>query len=329
LKSHKKNKMREILNNIVYFNSCEFTLDELVRNKKDKKIFIVFSTFGERESDLVFSKINLLKTAGGDFIDKIFLSHRRVDCNRVEKTEVRARDADPGIEIVICNSLSVPDMGEEKGKGADMRRTIFYINSICKDSVHADNVIIVFLDADVLPEFFNIHFVLGLAGAVLEGFDFAKASFWREMGRVKKFVAQPLFSIIDHPNIKNLSNFAYPLSGEVGGTLSFFNSVDFWQIYGVETGMIFDACFGNYKVADVNLGKYDHQHHPDANIQRMSFGIIRTFFLKLLEYGVIELKDGATIGDILSYSFIDDNGKRNVDDFDLTERKYQPCNNII
>ena len=187
----------------------------------------------------------------------------------------------------------------------------------------------VFLDADVVPRHFGVHFVTGLAGAVLKGYDFAKASFWREMGRVKKYVAQPLFSVLDHPGLKSLSQLAYPLSGEVGGTVDFFNRVHFWQIYGVETGINIDASIGGYRVADVNLGLYDHEHHGDLGIQKMSFGIIRTFIRQCVDYGILELKDGTKISDIFRASYIDENAQRQEMEFNLEEKKYQPLKNII
>jgi len=149
------------------------------------------------------------------------------------------------------------------------------------------------------------------------------------MGRVKKFVAQPLFSLIDHPRIDKLTSLAYPLSGEVAGTLAFFNSVNFWQIYGIETGINIDTCFGPYGVADVNLGLYDHRHQSDLNIQKMSFGIIRTFFLQLIDNGIIRLEDGAKVSDIFRANFIDDEGVRNHMEFNLAERKYQPLNKVL
>ncbi len=317
------------MNDMNFFDSSEFTLKKLLPLKKNKKIYVIFSTFGEREAELIYSKISLLRSKLGDFIDKIFLSHRREEADTVELTELKAKEAYSETDVLICNSIAVPDMGDEKGKGADMRRAVYTINKSYKDSCSEDDIILVFLDSDVVPEYFGEHFVLGLAGAVIEGADFAKASFWREMGRVKKYVAQPLFSLIDHPALKKLTDFAYPLSGEVAGTLSFFNSVNFWQIYGVETGINFDASFGDYKISDINLGLYDHEHHPDINIQRMSFGIIRTFFLKLQEYGIIELKDNAKIGDIFKASFIGELGKRQFMEFDLTEERYEPIKKIL
>ena len=317
------------MKDITLFEASEFSINRILQLKKDKKVFVVFSTFGEREAEMIYDKIKLLRSECDDLIDNIILSHRREENNRVELTEIKAREADCNIEILICNSLFTPDMGDEKGKGADMRRTLYHINRSHIDSGSEKDIIVVFLDADVLPEYFGIHFVTALAGAVLEGYDFAKASFYREMGRVKKFVAQPLFAVINHPDIKKLSHFAYPLSGEVAGTLKFFNSVDFWQIYGVETGIDIDACFGDYKVADINLGKYDHEHHSDINIQKMSFGIIRTFFLQLLKYGIIELKEGAEIENIFHSSFINEDGKRMFNEFDLTEKRYAPLNDIL
>ena len=317
------------MSNIKFYESGDFTVDKIRELKGNKKIYVIFSTYGERESDRIYNKITTLKKMPGALINRIFLAHRRQELNIEESTEIRAREAFDKTDILVCNTVSVPDMGQECGKGADMRRAVYTINKNYTDSVSPEDIILVFLDADVVTEYFGGHFVLGLAGGVLKGADFAKASFWREMGRVKKFVAQPIFSLIDHPKLKKLTELAYPLSGEVAGTLEFFNSVNFWQMYGVETGINMDACFGDYRIADVNLGLYDHGHHPDINIQRMSFGIMRTFFLKLIEFGIIELKDNSEIGDIFRASFIDDLGSRQFMEFDLTEKKYQPIKNIL
>ena len=316
------------MNRITYFQSSDFNLNQLLEKKGDKRVFVVFSTFGEREADLIYDKISLLRRDIGELIDMIFLSHRRTG-DEVERTEEKARAADREADIVICNSLEVPDMGVERGKGSDMRRTLYYINSSYPREFPERDTIVVFLDADVVPEHFGSHFVLGLAGAVIEGYDFSKASFWREMGRVKKYVAQPLFSIINHERLRMLTEFSYPLSGEVAGTLEFFNQVNFWQIYGVETGINVDACFGDFRVADVNLGLYDHEHHPDLDIQKMSFGIIRALFLKMIEYGVIELRDGAEISDVFKSTFIDENGERQFQEFNLRELKYRPLRDLF
>ncbi|HSV96564.1 MAG TPA: hypothetical protein VLM75_06480 [Spirochaetota bacterium] len=316
------------MKNIIKLESTDYSPEKIASLKKSSEICVVFSTFGEREAELIHHKITLLRKEAGDLIDRIILSHRRKN-DADDKTERRAKEAWSGVEIVPCNSLSVPDMGLERGKGADMRRTLYAIGTGPDRITNPRDTVIVFLDADVLTRNFNAHFVYGLAGAVLEGCDFAKASFWRGQGRVKKFVAQPLFSSIDHPALRDLRSLAYPLSGEVAGTFDFFRSVSFWQMYGVETGINIDACFGDYRVADVNLGLYDHDHHGDEIIQKMAFGIIRTYLLQLIDYGIIELKDGAEINDRLEASYIDERGGRKVIDHDLREIKYRPLREIL
>ncbi len=313
---------------INHFEASDFTIETVKALKGRRKIFVVFSTCGEREADLIHDKVKLLREEAGSVIDAVFLSHRRRG-DDMDLTEKKALAADPELRVLLNNNTCPPDMADETGKGSDMRRALFQLNREYVNGTGPSEIVVVFLDSDVLPEYFGTHFVTGLAGPVLKGYDFSKASFWRAMGRAKKFVAQPLFSLIDHPKIARLTEMAYPLSGEVAGTLEFFNSVNFWQLYGIETGINIDTCFGPYRVADVNLGLYDHRHQSDVNMQKMSFGIIRTFFLQLIDNGIIRLEDGAKVSDVFRANFIDDEGQRRRMEFDLTERKYQPLKNVI
>jgi glucosyl-3-phosphoglycerate synthase len=310
------------------YESSDFDLSGLLRAKKRRAVYVVFLTFGEREASLVSDKIRILRSELHGLLDGIMLSHRR-EGEQEDLTERNAREAWNGVEILVCNSYNVPDMGDEKGKGADMRRALYYLNREKAGTTAERDVIAVFLDADAAPEYFGAHFVMALSGAVLSGNDFARASFWREMGRVKKFVVQPLYSVIDHPSLRALAELYYPISGEVAGTLEFFNSVQFWQGYGVETGINIDICMGDYRVADVNLGLYDHEHRSDLDIQKMAFGIIRAYLIQLRDYGIIRFSDEASISDDFHISFIDQGALRKSFTFDLQERKYQPLKNIL
>ena len=313
---------------ISYLDAKEFTAERVRLLKYRSRVIVVFSTFGEREAELVGRKIALLDGEMGGIIDGFVLSHRRQGVGP-EITEARAREAHPDTQVVICNDYAVPDMGGEPGKGADMRRCLYYINTVMRKGMREDDVIVVFLDADVLPEYFGAHFALGLAGAVLEGFDFAKAGFWRAMGRVKKYVAQPLFSAIEHPGLAALSRLSYPLAGEVAGSLRFFNAVSFWQRYGVETGIDIDVAAGPYRTADVNLGRYDHEHQNELGIQKMAFGIIRTYLMQLRDYGILELRDGARIADTFRETSINEQCERVTMEFELTEKKYAPLRSVL
>ncbi|MCX7677989.1 MAG: hypothetical protein N2316_02105 [Spirochaetes bacterium] len=313
---------------IDHYEASDFPPDLVYQLKGERKLFVVFSTCGEREADLIYQKVKLIKDELSELVDEVFLSHRRLGAKE-DKTELSARNANEEIKILLNNHTTPPDMEDETGKGSDMRRALYRLNMEYVNGTGPSDIVVVFLDSDVLPEYFGAHFVTGLAGPVFKGYDFAKASFWRAMGRVKKFVAQPLFSLINHPKLTKLTELSYPLSGEVAGTLEFFNSVSFWQMYGVETGINLDTCFGQYRIADVNLGLYDHCHQSDLHIQKMSFGILRTFFLHLIENGILRLEDGASINDIFRVSFIDADGTRKRMEFNLMEKKYQPLRNVL
>ena len=313
---------------IYKYDHGDFSPDKLLELKGDKKIYVVFSTFGEREADLVIEKIGVLKKLPAGLIDRILINHRRAGENS-DRTESGISVLYKDVDILLSNEASVPDMMLEKGKGADMRRTIYKINRGYLKGDSPDSIVVVFLDADVLPEYFGIHFVTGLAGAVLNGADYAKGGFWREMGRVKKYVAQPLFSVINHPLLKGLQEFSYPLSGECAGTLEFFNSVSFSQIYGIETSVLIDAVAGDYTLADVNLGLYDHEHNSEISIQKMSFGIIKTYLHSLIEHGIISLNEGAQLSDIFSAEYINSEGKRAEMKENLREIRYRPLAEIL
>ena len=166
---------------IEQYEAADFTRDGLLRAKGKRKVFVVFSTFGEREGELIYDKIRLLREELGEYADGILVSHRRTGEGE-DLTERRAREAWDGTRVLVCNGLEVPDMGSERGKGADMRRALYHVNRSWKGDSADRDVVVVFLDADVVPRYFGPHFVLGLSGAVLDGNDFARASFWRAMG---------------------------------------------------------------------------------------------------------------------------------------------------
>jgi hypothetical protein len=311
-----------------YYSHADFSPASVLAMKGSRKIQVVFPTHGEREASLIHDKITLMRTGLGNLIDGLFLAHRRY-AETEELTERRARDAGNDVNIILVNDVRVPDMRDERGKGADMRRALYHISRNHLKGADPADVIIVFLDADASPEHFGSHFVLGLAGAVLAGHDFAKAGFWRAMGRANRYAAQPLFSLIESDGLDMLSRLSYPLSGEVAGTLDFFNRVHFWQRYGVETGINIDACLGPYRVADVNLGMYDHEHHDETAIQKMSFGVMRTFLKQLVDYGLISMGPGARISDSFRVSWIDEDGLRRREEYELEERKYPPLFDIL
>ena len=62
-------------------------------------------------------------------------------------------------------------MGDERGKGADMRRALFTINKSFAETSSRKDIVIVFLDSDVLPGYFGEHFVFDFATDGITGQD--------------------------------------------------------------------------------------------------------------------------------------------------------------
>jgi hypothetical protein len=105
--------------------------------------------------------------------------------------------------------------------------------------------------------------------------------------------------------------------------------MSFSQVYGVETGILIGAAAGEYRIADVNLGLYDHDHHNDLAIQKMSFGIIRSYLRSLLDLGIIKLSDEAEISDTFSMEYISSASERVRFRESLEEKRYRPLNEIV
>jgi hypothetical protein len=60
--------------NLTKYNHTDFSIDELLHLKGGRKILVVFSTFGEREADLVCEKITLLETLPAGLSTGLYLT---------------------------------------------------------------------------------------------------------------------------------------------------------------------------------------------------------------------------------------------------------------
>jgi glucosyl-3-phosphoglycerate synthase len=141
------------------------------------------------------------------------------------------------------------------GKGASM-----------KDGLdHAKNDIIVFLDGDIDP--YPEKMIEQMTVPILENrYDFIKASFSRNSGRVTELVAKPLLSIF----FPSLSHYTQPLSGMIAGRKSFFRKIDFFNDYGVDIGILIDMHQLNARIAEINIGYIENDSKPLQALGKMS-----------------------------------------------------------
>lgn len=141
------------------------------------------------------------------------------------------------------------------GKGASMKDGL-----LC-----AKNDIVVFLDGDIDP--YPEKMIEQMTAPIIQDeFDFIKATFARNSGRVTELVAKPLLSMF----FPTLSHYSQPLSGMIAGKRSFFQNIEFFNDYGVDIGILIDMHKQKARIAEINIGYIENDSKPLHELGRMS-----------------------------------------------------------
>lgn len=141
------------------------------------------------------------------------------------------------------------------GKGASMKDGL-----LC-----AKNEIVVFLDGDIDP--YPEQMIEQMTNPIIKDeFDFIKATFARNSGRVTELVAKPLLSMF----FPSLSNYSQPLSGMIAGKRSFFENIEFFNDYGVDVGILIDMHTQKARIAEINIGYIENDSKPLHELGKMS-----------------------------------------------------------
>lgn len=141
------------------------------------------------------------------------------------------------------------------GKGASMKDGL-----LC-----AKNEVVVFLDGDIDP--YPEQMIEQMTSPIIQDeFDFIKATFARNSGRVTELVAKPLLSMF----FPSLSNYSQPLSGMIAGKRSFFENIEFFNDYGVDVGILIDMHTQKARIAEINIGYIENDSKPLHELGKMS-----------------------------------------------------------
>jgi len=133
-----------------------------------------------------------------------------------------------------------------------------------------------------------------------EGFTFAKAFFARVendrlYGRLFRLLYAPLLEALadahDAPVLDYLGAFRYALAGECAMTADLATSVRVQRRWGLEVGTLGEAyaVAGSEGVAQVDLGRYEHDHRAvsgPTGLSEMSRGVTSALFRVVSEAGV-------------------------------------------
>ncbi len=274
-----------------YHHSVFWDIMNIVREKERQnlKISLCIPTLNEESTigkEIVLFKAELMHRY--PLLDEIAV----IDSGSSDNTRDVA--ASFGADVYLSSDI-LPHLGTKRGKGENLWKAIYQLRGD----------IIVYVDADIK----NIHprFVYGLVAPLVYRSEvhYVKAFYDRPLafaqnirpsggGRVTEILIRPLFSLF----LPELTAIIQPLSGEYAVRRNVLETLPFPVGYGVETAHLVDVYqqHGLAAFAQTDLDQRVHHNQPTESLGRMAFGIMRTFFKRLENAGIIkELGDMNTI----------------------------------
>lgn len=189
-----------------------------------------------------------------------------IDSDSSDHTAAAAREA--GAQVHAAAAIR-PDLGSHPGKGEALWKSLFVTTGD----------LIVFVDADLLE--WGPHYVTGLVEPLLLHPDVALVKGWYDRsfagedtggGRVTELVARPLIDLW----WPDLAGLVQPLAGEWAIRRELIERLAVPTGYGVEIAAVLDtySSLGLQGIAQVDLGRRAHRHHPDRDLALMSAEIL-------------------------------------------------------
>jgi len=187
-----------------------------------------------------------------------------VDDSSIDATAELARAA--GARVITSSML---------GKGASM-------HDGCQA---AEQEVLVYLDGDLAG--LQPGIVSALAAPVLAGqADFVKARFGRGGGRVTELTAKPMLKVF----FPELAEFAQPLGGLIAARRSLLRSLSFEDGYGVDIGLLIDAHRVSARLAEVDIGRLEHDSQPLLDLSLMATEVARVIFARARAAGRLHVE---------------------------------------
>ncbi len=267
------------------FHHTEFSdLTELVRMKEEQglKISLVIPVLNEEATiGKIVSVIRNELMERQPLVDELAV----IDSGSEDRSRELA--ALYGAKVYIAEEI-LPELGCSTGKGENLWKALYVL----------EGDIIACMDGDIR----NIHpkFVYGVIGPLIcnEKIGYVKAFYERplvdsnriaplEGGRITQILIKPLLNMF----FPELSSIIQPLSGEYAGRREMLENIPFSIGYGVEIGLLIDvfALYGLPIIAQVDLDCRIHHNQDLEALERMSYGILQTFFERSKKFGKIKM----------------------------------------
>ncbi len=193
----------------------------------------------------------VVRGSGPAIVDEIIV----VDDHSADDTVEKARNA--GAQVIIS---------AKRGKGASMREGLLV----------AKGDIVVYLDGDIAN--YDPHVVEHLTRPILDGrYDFVKATFDRQAGRVTELVAKPLLGLL----FPEAQHFSQPLSGMIAGRRDLLLKAEFEQDYGVDIGILLDMLKEGARIKEVSIGSVENKMKQWRQLSPMSYDVARAILKRV------------------------------------------------
>jgi glucosyl-3-phosphoglycerate synthase len=268
-----------------YHHSAFSDLSDLVEQKEKQglKISLCIPTLNEENTigkEIVLFRSELMNQF--PLLDEIAV----IDSGSTDKTLEVAESF--GADVYLADNI-LPDLERKRGKGENLWKAIYQL----------EGDIIVYIDADIK----NIHprFAYGLIAPLVyrQETKYVKAFYDRPLafsqgvrpsggGRVTEILIRPLFSLF----FPELTGLIQPLSGEYAVRREVLEAIPFPIGYGVETSHLIDVYqqWGLEAFAQTDLDQRVHRNQDTRSLGKMAFGILQTFFSRLMALGIIKDK---------------------------------------
>ena len=186
-------------------------------------------------------------------------------------------------EVIVVDDGSIdgtPEIAASSGARV-ITSTLLGKGASMSDGIQAaTNEFLVFLDGDLSslhPELVTLM----IQPLQDETADFVKAQFSRSAGRVTILTARPLLQTF----FPELNHIEQPLGGIISGRRSLLQNLRLETDYGVDVGLLIDAVQSGARIAQVGIGRIEHDSQRLEVLGDMARQVSRTILNRASRYG--------------------------------------------